>query len=247
MRIAICDDDEVFRDEFKGLLIRMLLDFGEECDVHEFANGRELLASRERFELVYLDIEMDEIDGRRVAKFYQKKRNDGGEVPIVVFTTVHPEYSYEGYEHGVFRYLTKSILANKLEESYLSTKEELARLKGEEFTVLYRDGEKKIRYGDVLYFRSNPDGRGIVIHTRDEDYLVKKTFKVLEKELRGRSFFKVNISYIVNLKHVDNYSGKMGKVYMDDGSEAELSQKAAKPLGLAMHQYLKEGVPAFAD
>ena len=34
---------------------------------------------------------------------------------------------------------------------------------------------------------------------------------------------------------------------MDDGSEAELSQKAAKPLGLAMHQYLKEGVPVLAD
>ena len=43
MRIAICDDDEVFRDDFKGLLIRMLLDFGAECDVHEFANGLSLI------------------------------------------------------------------------------------------------------------------------------------------------------------------------------------------------------------
>lgn len=247
MRIAICDDEEGFRDDFKGLLIGILLSRGEECDVHEFANGRELLASRERFELIYLDIEMDEIDGRRVAKFYQEKRERGEDVPIVIFTTVHPEYSYEGYEHGVFRYLTKPILLNKLEESYLSTKKVLARLKGEEFIVPFRDGKKRIRYGDVYYFKTDTLKREIVIHTIDEDYRRKGTFKALMKELEGKSFFKVNISYIINLAHLKRYDKKLGKVYLYDGSVVEMSLNIYKDLDMAWIRFLGEGVPVLAD
>ena len=56
--------------------------------------------NQQKVELVFLDIDMPDIDGMRVLS--QLKTN-----PLIVFTTAHSEYALKGYEVDALDYLLK--------------------------------------------------------------------------------------------------------------------------------------------
>ena len=90
MKIAICDDQQIFIDRLKKLIT------SEETEIHIFHSGDELLNSNLDFDIVLLDIEMPGTDGLGVAaKLYQKNRKT-----LLLFITSHREYSTKGYEFG---------------------------------------------------------------------------------------------------------------------------------------------------
>ena len=98
MKIAICDDQQIFIDRLKKLIT------SEETEIHIFCSGDELLKSSIDFDIVLLDIEMPGTDGLGVAaKLYQKNRKT-----LLLFITSHREYSTKGYEFRAFRYVLKS-------------------------------------------------------------------------------------------------------------------------------------------
>ena len=112
MRIAVCDDEERFRLDIKKHIDKIYnsLDVVVDC----FSGGKELIASFEArpYDLVFLDIEMPEMDGITLAK----KLRDMNDKIYIVFLTGHVEYALEGYEVNALRYLTKPIQDDKLKE-----------------------------------------------------------------------------------------------------------------------------------
>ena len=68
MRIAVCDDEELFRIEFKSVLDKVLIN--AEYDIDTFSGGSSLYEAflKNPFDLVFLDIEMPGIDGITLAK-----------------------------------------------------------------------------------------------------------------------------------------------------------------------------------
>ncbi len=63
MKIAVCDDD----DSIIKTIGDFLYDYGRENDITFeifcFSDGTDLLASKQRFDLIFLDIEMRHING----------------------------------------------------------------------------------------------------------------------------------------------------------------------------------------
>lgn len=97
MKIAICDDQQVFIDRLKNLISY------EEAEIYVFNSGDKLLMSDINFDIILLDIEMPGTDGLSVAaKLYQRNRKT-----LLLFITSHREYSTKGYEFRAFRYVLK--------------------------------------------------------------------------------------------------------------------------------------------
>ena len=94
MRIAVCDDEELFRIEFKSVLDKVLIN--AEYDIDTFSGGSSLYEAflKKPFDLVFLDIEMPGIDGITLAK----RLRAVSENVQIVFLTSHIEYALEGYE-----------------------------------------------------------------------------------------------------------------------------------------------------
>ena len=98
MKIAVCDDQQVFIDRLKNLISY------EEAEIYVFNSGDKLLMSDINFDIILLDIEMPGTDGLSVAaKLYQRNRKT-----LLLFITSHREYSTKGYEFRAFRYVLKS-------------------------------------------------------------------------------------------------------------------------------------------
>ena len=68
MRIAICDDEEIYRIELKSLLDKLLIN--ADYNIDTFDDGNRLSESFKSlpYDLVFLDIEMPAVDGITLAK-----------------------------------------------------------------------------------------------------------------------------------------------------------------------------------
>ena len=72
MYIAVVDDEKVIREDICELIEKQR----PESSVEAFSTGEELLASEGRFDIVFLDIQMDGMNGIEAARSLRKRQED---------------------------------------------------------------------------------------------------------------------------------------------------------------------------
>lgn len=79
IRIAICDDDLIIASSVENLLLKISEETHIKIDVEVFSDGSELwkaVVAGYDFDLLYLDIEMAQLNGIDVAKRIREKNLD---------------------------------------------------------------------------------------------------------------------------------------------------------------------------
>ena len=148
MRIAICDDQAVCLEQTLAAVRKCIS--AAEARIDLFKSGMSFLREfRNRpYDLVFLDIEMPEMNGITVAKNLRIIHKD---VPII-FLTSHIEYALEGYEVNALRYLTKPVDPQKLRD-VLSVVVE--RMRQQRILWIKTDmGEQKLLVKDILFMEA---------------------------------------------------------------------------------------------
>ncbi|MBR4144837.1 MAG: response regulator transcription factor, partial [Lachnospiraceae bacterium] len=181
MRIAVCDDEERFLTDIKDHIYEIYnsMDVVVDC----FTSGKNLINSfdKQSYDLVFLDIEMPEIDGLTLAKMLREKSNELN----IVFLTGHIEYALEGYEVNALRYLTKPVKKDKMLEVLHYVSEKLTKNHKLKIRV---DGEDTfIDVNDIVYFEAQ--NQYIMIYTKTGEYLVRYNISDYENELVKDGFF----------------------------------------------------------
>ncbi|MBQ9110993.1 MAG: response regulator transcription factor [Oscillospiraceae bacterium] len=230
MRIAICDDEPQCRQQAVQAVHACTRSLDILTDV--FENGNAFLQSfrKSPYDLVFLDIEMPEIDGISLARRLRELSRD---VPIV-FLTSHIEYALEGYEVNALRYLTKPIQNDKLHEllGYV-----MERMQEQRMLWLKTDGgEERVPVKDILCLEAQ--NQNILIRTADREYTVRYNLGEYEKELSQDGFFRIHRGYLVSLRHVKSL-GKHG-LTLSDGTVLPVSRTKEKPLKEALFQFIRE-------
>lgn len=191
-----------------------------------FENGDAFVQSFQKnpYDLVFLDIEMPEIDGITLAR---KLRELSHEVPIV-FLTSHIEYALEGYEVNALRYLTKPIQVEKLNEVLCYVRE---RMQEQRTIWLKTDiGEERVLIKEILYLEAQ--NQNILICTAKKVYTVRYNLGDYEKELQQDGFFRIHRGYLVSLRHIKS----LGK------HEVTLSENTLLPVSRTKEKSLKEAL-----
>lgn len=73
MRIAICDDEQNYRNLITKYIRFYFQEHLLDLKYDEFSSGEELLLSNKKFDIVFLDIEMNELNGIQTAKELNKR------------------------------------------------------------------------------------------------------------------------------------------------------------------------------
>ena len=97
IRIAICDDNEDFRQYEYGLVNDIMYSINCVCETDFFQSGNELLTKGEQvagYNIILLDINMPGIDGIKTAE----KIREYTEEVFIVFVTSFISYALEGYK-----------------------------------------------------------------------------------------------------------------------------------------------------
>ncbi|MCR5367950.1 LytTR family DNA-binding domain-containing protein [Eubacterium sp.] len=230
MRIAVCDDEERYRLDVKKRIESNFnsLDILVDC----FSDGRELVKAfmRKPYEVVFLDIEMPEMDGITLAK----KIRFLSESVYIIFLTGHVEYALEGYEVNALRYLTKPVDENKLIEVFRFISDKTK--KNYQLRIKEDGDDILINIDDIIYMEAQ--NQYISIHTINGDHLVRFNISEYEKELTPYGFFRCHRSYLISLGKVKRV-GKTDAV-MKDGNTIPISRKNIVNLKNALYTYIED-------
>lgn len=229
MRIAVCDDEELFRIEFKTILDKVLVN--SEYDIDTFSGGSSLYEAflKNPFDLVFLDIEMPGIDGITLAK----RLRAVSENVQIVFLTSHIEYALEGYEVNALRYLVKPVDINKLGEvlKYIQDKKNNSRQ-----IMIKQEGEDiVIDISDVIYIESLD--KNVRIVTSKSEYITRYNISDYEEELKNSGFFRSHRSYLISLSKVKKIV--KNDVVMDGDISLPVSRSNVKALKEALYAYVE--------
>lgn len=106
-RIAICDDERQFRKRIHDILIEYMNENDILYEIDEFESGKDFISlgiNLAKYDIVFLDVNMDELDGMETAQKIRKVSNDVFIVFITAFITCAPQ----GYSVGAIRYILKN-------------------------------------------------------------------------------------------------------------------------------------------
>ena len=161
-------------------------------------SGVEFL-SKHPVDLLFLDINMPDISGIDLARTLVVK-------PMIIFTTAHKEFAYEGYELEAIDYLLKPIDFSRFSKAIEKVKEyhKFINQAPEEQPGIYVNFEYrlvKVDFKDIEYLESMEDY--VHIHFVDGKSIQTLTTlkKILEK-LPQNQFKRIHRSYVVAVNKV---------------------------------------------
>ena len=210
-----------------GVLKSYCEDLGEIHVVGCFTNPFEAttLLSQEKIDLVFLDIEMPQINGIDFIKSIDHK-------PHFVFTTAYPQYAIQGFDLNAADYLVKPIpfvrfikainrVKKLMEFNSLSSRgsENVSPSSGNsgntnKFLFVKSEYESvKINMEDIKYIQGLKDY--LKIHTQHpKPILTLMSFKEIQTKLPMEQFMRVHKSFVVNISKIKSI--QRSKIVIDD-------------------------------
>lgn len=233
MKFAICDDEPVMVREIR----ERLLGYMEEqhitsfC-VSSFSGGRSLLESDCDFDLIFLDIQMEQPDGMETARMLRGRGNRS----LLVFVTVLKELVFDAFAVEAYDYLVKPLEDIRFRRTM--DRAVRALLQQTQKSVIVRKGTscEVIPLAQIVY--CEVQGRKIYIHQSDgklTGYYEK--MDAFAGRVDGR-FFRCHRSYLVNLAYVRGSNA--GQVILSQGDRIPVSRLREQALLQALLRYMKE-------
>ena len=232
MRIAVCDDEEKFRNQARDMVDKLAGSLDVVVDA--YSDGNQLLAAFDKkpYDVLFLDIEMPAMDGITLAK----KLRERSDSIYIVFLTGHVEYALEGYEVNALRYLTKPVQEEKLREVLRFVMDQNTSKKQ---LMIKEDGEELLlNIADIVYFEAQ--NQYVMIYTTEGEHLVRYNIGDFEEQLKADGFFRVHRGYLISLAKVKKLV--KSEVLMDGGNgevSVPVSRSNVKPLKEALYAYVE--------
>ena len=221
LRIAICDDDKVIGSEIESLILEYQQMIRSEFEIEVFESGLELYAYLKKgnsVDLIFLDIEMEDMDGIEIGEKIRVEMND-------YRTSIIYVSGKDGYDRKLFDFQPLHFLSKPIEKRKIFADLELAikLFKNNNHIFSFKTGHdmNRIPMNNILYFESK--GRKVRIVTLEQEYFFYGTIEHVLHELPQKSFLQIHRSYIINYNHVKVFS--YDKVMMQDNKCLSIGQK----------------------
>jgi DNA-binding LytR/AlgR family response regulator len=198
MNCLIVDDDEMVRIDLENRVRRMPgMTLMASCANATEAAG--LLMSK-KVDLLFLDVELPDMDGLQLLRLLDKKR------PNIIMITSRKEYAAEAFDYEVTDFLVKPISDERFLKAVMrvsrAVNNNTAQAGGQTDYIFVRVNAvlEKISLADILYVEAMADY--VQIQCTKQRYVVHSTMKSIENSLPASQFFRIHNSYIVRLDKI---------------------------------------------
>lgn len=236
LKIAVCDDDLFFLSNVHDAVKKILELNRVEHSITTFQTAR-LLLSAGFFDIVFLDVELDGINGIETARMLrEREREREMKRPTrIVFLSSHKKYVFSAFDVSASHYLLKPLDVQKLEQVLMKIESEITAEAQCCYTVkcgtqVYRVPFAQIKYAEIF-------GRSITLHTKQEVLTFNGRLEELEKAF-PKHFFRCHKSYLVNLAAVIKYDKE--SALLQDGEAVPIARRKFTEFAKAFLTFLQE-------
>ena len=221
MKIAICDDEKRDIKRLVSLLEKYSEDKQMDVSIYTYETASDLIAamSENEWDIIFLDINMEGMDGLSLAGRIREKDE---EVPIIL-VTAFINYALDGYKVRASRFLVKDDLDKTLPECMDDICIQLQKKKK---NMLFNcvEGDVDIMLSEIVFIETT--GHKSIIHLGSEDYHLYESMDELENRLKVYGFIRVHQSYMVNIRHIRSINNYV--LILDTGYEIKIPKARYK-------------------
>lgn len=226
LKIAICEDEPRYAEDLEWCLQVWATNSGNNIKIRKFDNGVPLLSCIDvngAFDLIFLDVEMDKMDGLETAAKIREKDF----ITSLIFVSQYEDYYKKAYEVHPFHFLSKPIHPKKLEET-MDSFMRMKRQDVETFTFNINKTRYSLLLNDIIYFYS--ESRHVHAVCREQKYTFYGKLGVVQKELEEKDnrFLRIHQSYLVNMKYVKEFHYK--ELVLFNGQSLYISKENRKKM-----------------
>jgi len=245
IRVMIVDDEPLARERIRQLL-------NDERDiivVAECSNGMEAIAllERRRVDLMFLDVQMPELDGFGVLEAL-----DPHNTPAVIFVTAYDKFALRAFDVHALDYLLKPIDRSRFAQSVVRARKEILRPSemkmNKHLLALLDDLRAEHRFLERLVIKTRKrvffvlvseidyvitQGNYLKINAHGKSHLLRSTISRLETKLDPKQFIRIHRSTLVNvgqLQELQPYRKDEILAIMKDGKRLPVSRRFRKQI-----------------
>jgi two-component system, LytTR family, response regulator LytT len=228
-QIAFVDDDPAFLEEAKQDIERYQSEEKVSLQISCFHDGLEFINRYESiFDVVFLDIDMPNMNGLTAAKKLREK----DPTVCLLFITSLAQFAIQGYEVHAFNFLVKPVDYFFFSENLRKALAYVSAHEQEEVVLLKDKDLVKVPLSSIRYVEK--DGNYLLYHTGEAVYRVRGTMQELLTTWKSRGFGQCLSGCLVNYRFVKRI-----------GHNEVLVEKESLPLSRNYKNEFMEGFFAF--
>jgi len=254
LRVLIVDDEPLARRGIRDLCA----EHEDVAVVGEAGDGQEavrLLKSSEA-DLVFLDVQMPEMDGFEVIRRVGPRR-----MPAVIFVTAFDSYAVGAFETHAIDYLVKPVHERRFHRALERAREVLRSSKAAALAdrlgellaaqgvpspadsiapsrrVLLQSGNSELVLDAAEIDWVSADDYYAAVHAHGRRFLIRESLESLEQRLDPQIFVRVHRSAVVNLARVRQVQANPARLVLSDGTRVPISRRRRAEVLESLRRY----------
>lgn len=234
-------DDEIHCRKTLGMLLKEYCPGVQVTEQCEDAESGLAAIQRHKPHLVFLDIEMPNMNGFEMLEKLPEIHFE------IIFTTSYDQYAIKAIRFSALDYLLKPVDPKELQRAVEKVGERLQHPLPQQLEILLQklhqpastiqkialptmEGLQMIAVNSIISCASDSNYTVFLLKNKQK-LIVSRPLKEIEEMLDEYSFLRVHNSHLVSLNEIDKYvKGEGGYLVMTDGSTVDVSRSKKETL-----------------
>lgn len=231
--VAIVDDDQGDSSHLNGHVDEYFKRNNIPAMIKIFRDGLDYIRATERYDIVFMDIRMEKLDGLDAAHLMRKINKEA----CLIFVTNMAQFAIKGYEVDALDFIVKPASMASINYVLDKAMKRLQESSHTVFSLKTSEGLISLSANEITYVEVFD--HNLVYHTTRGDYTVRGRLSDVSEKLDEARFVLCNRSFIVNLRYVSH----VGSDYLMIGdSRISISKSHRKELMQRFSSYLGDSL-----
>ena len=236
IRIACCDDEKQQLELYKTMFTNIEMRQDIKLNVEYFLSGNFMLerfqSEKNPFDLVHLDMDMDEKSGLNLAKEIRQNYHSDC---LILFLTNYPKYMQNSFDVRAFQYMIKPVQFDEFEKKFNAARKYLE--KDDKNRVVLKIDEDNVVFftNEIYYIEKEKSSKQFLVYLEDKCVVAKGVLSAIENQLLEQHFMRTHRSYLVNMKHIRRI--QKNDLVLSNGNLVPISRRKEKELKQQFMRY----------